>query len=89
MNAWLVKIVLSIETYLKQPIDSKKPTCMASPSQDIPKIEGTPTTSESPHAEDDSYLHPKLPYEMIPHDEINAHLGGLLEHTLVKSENFH
>jgi hypothetical protein len=59
-----------LEIYHKYPIDSKQPTCMASPSQDIPIIEGTPTTSDSPHVEDDSYLHLDIPYA-IPHEEIN------------------
>jgi hypothetical protein len=44
---------------------------MDSPSQDNPKIEGTPTTSESPHIEYDSYLHPERPYT-THHDEIKV-----------------
>jgi hypothetical protein len=44
---------------------------MASPSQDNPHKEGTPTTSNSPHTEEDMYLHPEIPY-VIPHEEINV-----------------
>jgi hypothetical protein len=44
---------------------------MAIPSQDSPNIEGTSTTSESPHVEDGSYLHLEIPY-VIPYDEINT-----------------
>jgi hypothetical protein len=47
---------------------------MASPSQDKLKIEGTPTTSKSSHVEDDSYLHPTIPY-VIPHEKINVFIS--------------
>jgi hypothetical protein len=60
---------------------------MASPSQDSPNIEGTPTTSDSPHIEYESYLHPEIPY-VIPHEK-SMDLGVLPKHILIKSKHFH